>query len=190
MKIEKLISKLISYKTISEYENISLLNFISKYLENYDISSKIINKTENRANLYARLGPDVSGGIMFSGHTDVVPVEGQKWNSNPFLLKESGERLYGRGTSDMKSFIAVVLSLVPKIVKLDLKRPIDLMFSFDEEIGCVGIQKAIPFIKKIKHKPSSCIVGEPTEMKVINQHKGKKNFLVVFNGIELSLIHI
>jgi acetylornithine deacetylase len=184
MKIEKLISKLISYKTISEYENISLLNFISKYLENYDISSKIINKTENRANLYARLGPDVSGGIMFSGHTDVVPVEGQKWNSNPFLLKESGERLYGRGTSDMKSFIAVVLSLVPKIVKLDLKRPIDLMFSFDEEIGCVGIQKAIPFIKKIKHKPSSCIVGEPTEMKVINQHKGKKNFLVVFNGIE------
>ena len=184
MKIEKLISKLISYKTISEYENISLLNFISKYLENYDISSKIINKTDNRANLYARLGPDVSGGIMFSGHTDVVPVEGQKWNSNPFLLKESGERLYGRGTSDMKSFIAVVLSLVPKIVKLDLKRPIDLMFSFDEEIGCVGIQKAIPFIKKIKHKPSSCIVGEPTEMKVINQHKGKKNFLVVFNGIE------
>ena len=184
MQIEKLISKLISYKTISENENISLLNFISEYLSKYNVSSKIINKTDNRANLYARLGPDVSGGIMFSGHTDVVPVEGQEWDSNPFVLKKRGEKLYGRGTADMKSFIAVTLSLVPKIVKLNLKKPIDLMFSFDEEIGCVGIQKAIPFIKKMKHKPSSCIVGEPTEMKVINQHKGKKNFLVIFNGIE------
>ena len=184
MQIEKLISKLISYKTISENENISLLKFISKYLNKYNVSSKIINKTDNRANLYARIGPDVSGGIMFSGHTDVVPVEGQKWDSNPFVLEKRGEKLYGRGTADMKSFIAVTLSLVPKIVKLNLKKPIDLMFSFDEEIGCVGIQKAIPFIKKMKHKPSSCIVGEPTEMKVINQHKGKKNFLVIFNGIE------
>ncbi|MDC3091021.1 acetylornithine deacetylase [Rickettsiales bacterium] len=184
MKIEKLIAKLISYKTISESENISLLNFITEYLDSYNVSSKIINKTNNRANLYARLGPNVSGGIMFSGHTDVVPVEGQKWNSDPFKLKKSGDRLYGRGTSDMKSFIAIVLSLVPEIVKLNLKRPIDFMFSFDEEIGCVGIQKAIPFIEKIKYKPASCIVGEPTEMKVINQHKGKKNFLVIFNGIE------
>ena len=184
MQIEKLISKLISYKTISENENISLLKFISKYLNKYNVSSKIINKTDNRANLYARIGPDVSGGIMFSGHTDVVPVEGQKWDSNPFVLEKRGEKLYGRGTADMKSFIAVTLSLVPKIVKLNLKKPIDLMFSFDEEIGCVGIQKAIPFIKKMKHKPSSCIVGEPTEMRVINQHKGKKNFLVIFNGIE------
>ncbi len=184
MKFEKLISKLISFKTISEHNNINLLKFIENYLKKYGVSSKIINYQNGRANLYSRIGPDVRGGIILSGHTDVVPTEGQNWKSNPFELKKINNKLFGRGTSDMKSFIAIVLSLIPKMVKSDLKKPIDLMFSYDEEIGCVGIQKAIPFLKEIKNKSKYCIVGEPTEMNVINQHKGKKNFLVTFEGLE------
>ena len=184
MTIEKIIKDLISFESISEKENLPLLKYISTYLKKYNIDSKILNKQKNRANLYARIGPDKIGGIMLSGHTDVVPVIGQSWITNPFKLVKKNNKLFARGTADMKSFIGVVLFLVPKMVKANLRKPIHLMFSYDEEIGCVGIQEAIPFLKKMKKKPDSCIVGEPTEMKVITQHKGKKNFLVTFNGME------
>ncbi len=182
--LEEIISKLISFKTISEHENLSMLNYIASYLKMFDIKSKIVAKEKNRANLYALIGPKKSGGIMLSGHTDVVPIEGQKWNSNPFKLKKKENKYFGRGTADMKTFIGIILHLIPELTKYNLVKPIHLMFSFDEEIGCVGIQKAIPFLKKLKYKPKSCIVGEPTEMKIIHKHKGKKNFLVKFNGVE------
>ena len=184
MKVEKIISDLISFKSISEYENLSLINYISNYLSSFSIKSKVLNGEKDRANLYARIGPDVKGGIMLSGHTDVVPVNGQPWQTEPFNLKVLDNKLFGRGTSDMKSFIAIILYIVPQIIVSKLKKPIHLMFSYDEEIGCVGIQKAIPFIDSLKRKPSACIVGEPTEMKLINQHKGKKNFRVEFQGLE------
>tara|TARA_B100000035_G_scaffold313897_1_gene328681 strand:+ start:1 stop:978 length:978 start_codon:yes stop_codon:yes gene_type:complete len=130
------------------------------------------------------IGPNKDGGIIFSGHTDVVPVEGQNWVSEPFKLLKKNDKYYGRGTCDMKGFIAVCLSLVPEIKKKKLKKPIHFIFSYDEEIGCVGIRKLIPFLKKLKPKPDFCLVGEPTEMKIINEHKGKKNFLVSFQGHE------
>ena len=184
MSTEQILKKLISFKSISEQENISLLNFVSSYLKKFNLNVKIINRHHNRANLYCRVGPNSAGGLMLSGHTDVVPVENQKWKTNPFELCKKGKNYFGRGTADMKSFVAIVLSLVPKIIASNPKKPVHIMLSYDEEIGCVGIQKAIPFLKSLKKKPSYCIVGEPTEMKVVTEHKGKKNFFVSFNGVE------
>ena len=184
MKIQKILHKLVSFKSISLRENLSIIDYISSHFKLLGVKPQIIKGEKDRVNLYARIGPDNLDGIMFSGHTDVVPVEGQNWNSNPFSLKKVGTKLYGRGTTDMKGFIAVTLSLLPKIQNSSLKKPIHFMFSYDEEIGCIGIQKAIPFLKNLKIKPTKCIVGEPTKMQVINKHKGKKNFLITFNGIE------
>lgn len=184
MKIQKILQKLISFESVSLKENISIINYISEHFKLLGIESKIIRGEKDRANFYAKIGPNNSDGVMFSGHTDVVPVEGQKWTSNPFDLKKIGTKLYGRGTADMKGFIAVTLNLLPSIVNLNLKKPIHFMFSYDEEIGCMGIQKAVPFLKSLNFQPSKCIVGEPTNMEVINKHKGKKNFFVSFHGVE------
>ena len=182
--MEDILKKLIEYPTISESSNINLISFIDNYLKKFDIKGKLIKGEKNQFNYHCVIGPNIDGGIIFSGHTDVVPVEGQDWMSNPFKLLKKGNKYYGRGTCDMKGFIAVCLSLVPQIKIKKLKKPIHFIFSYDEEIGCVGIRKLIPFLKRLKPKPNFCLVGEPTEMKIINQHKGKKNFLVSFNGVE------
>ena len=179
-----ILSKLISFKTISESTNKELAKYISEYLSTYDIKTQLFEGNTGQFNLYAKIGPDVDGGIILSGHTDVVPTEGQKWVTNPFELVKKKNKLFGRGSCDMKGFIAVVLALIPKLKIKKLKKPLHLIFSYDEEVGCVGIQKLIPFLKKIKPKPAFCIVGEPTKMKLVNMHKGKKNFLVSFKGIE------
>ncbi len=184
MNKEKILKHLIEFKTISKTENNSLIAFVEKYLSSFEIDCTVLPGTKNQSNLYARIGPDCEGGIFFSGHTDVVPVEGQNWLYNPFTTTEKADKIYGRGTADMKGFLSIVLSLVPTIKKFKLKRPVHLMFSYDEEIGCVGIKKAIPFIQKMKRKPKYCIVGEPTNMNLVTKHKGKKNFKVTFNGIE------
>jgi len=191
MNFNTLLSKLISFKTISTTSNKELMYFVKEYLSKSNIKCELLEGSKGQFNLYSRIGPNQDGGILFSGHTDVVPTEGQSWNSNPFKLIKKKNRFYGRGTCDMKSFIAVSLDLVSKININNLKKPIHLIFSYDEEIGCVGIQKIVPFIKKLNPKPMYCIVGEPTGMKVVNEHKGKKNFLVQFNGVEAhsSLIH-
>lgn len=181
---ESIFKKLVSYKSISKTENIPLIKYVRRYLTSYGIKSSIIKGNSYQSNLYAHIGPNNENGIMFSGHTDVVPVTGQSWDSDPFTMEINKNNYIGRGTCDMKGFIAVVLSIIPEIQKSKLKKPIQLMFSYDEEIGCVGIQKAIPFLKSLKYKPKYCVVGEPTEMKVINEHKGKKNFVVTFNGVE------
>lgn len=184
MNTEKILKDLIDFKTISQTENNSLVNYIINYLEKFNIKSTVIPGNNNQSNLYARIGPDIHGGVFLSGHTDVVPVNGQNWLFNPFKATEKGNKIYGRGTADMKGFISVVLAMVPKIMKSKIKTPIHLMFSYDEEIGCVGIKKAIPFIKNMRYKPKYCIVGEPTNMKLINKHKGKKNLKVTFFGVE------
>lgn len=179
-----ILSKLISFRTISELTNKELAKYISNYLAKYKVKTQLFEGNPGQFNLYAKIGPEVDGGIILSGHTDVVPTEGQNWITNPFKLVKKKNKLFGRGSCDMKGFIAVVLALIPKLKINKLKKPLHLIFSYDEEIGCVGIQKLIPFLKKIKPKPAFCIVGEPTEMKLVNQHKGKKNFEVSFNGLE------
>ena len=191
MNFRTLLSRLISFETISKTSNKELMLFIKDYLSKSKIKCELLEGSKGQFNLYSMIGPYKDGGILLSGHTDVVPTEGQNWNSNPFKLINKNKRFYGRGTCDMKSFIAISLDLVSKINISNLKKPIHLIFSYDEEIGCVGIQKIIPFIKKLRPKPMYCIVGEPTGMKVVNEHKGKKNFLVQFNGVEAhsSLVH-
>ena len=177
-----ILSKLVSFKTISELTNKDLAKYISGYLAKYNIKTQLFEGNPGQFNLYAKIGPDVDGGIILSGHTDVVPTEGQNWMTNPFELVKKKNKFFGRGSCDMKGFIAVVLALIPKLKITKLKKPLHLIFSYDEEIGCVGIQKLIPFLKKIKPKPVFCIVGEPTEMKLVNMHKVK--ILVLFKGIE------
>ncbi len=184
MRVEEILTKLISFQSISETSNNKLADFIISFLKKFDVQAEKIEGHKGRFNIYCRIGPKVDGGIILSGHTDVVPTTGQKWSTNPFKLTKKNNKLYGRGSADMKGFISVVLFLIKDIRKDKLKRPLHLIFSYDEEIGCIGIQKLVPFLKKIKPKPKFCIVGEPTEMKVVNQHKGKKNFLVCFHGIE------
>lgn len=182
--MEDILKKLIECPTISESSNINIIRYIDDYLKEFDVKGRLIQGGENQFNYHCMIGPNIDGGIIFSGHTDVVPVEGQDWVSDPFKLLKKNNKYYGRGTCDMKGFIAVCLSLVPEIKKKRLKKPIHFIFSYDEEIGCVGIRKLIPFLKRLKPKPNFCLVGEPTEMKIINQHKGKKNFLVTFQGHE------
>ncbi len=179
----ELIKKLIEFPTVSRDPNLKLINFIAHYLESHGIECQIIHSDcGNKANLLATIGPNITGGIVLSGHTDVVPIDGQDWHSDPFRLQERGGRLYGRGTSDMKSFCAIALSLVPEMQAL--KKPIHLALSYDEEVGCLGTESLIELIKKEISEPLGVIVGEPTEMRIVTAHKGITHFLTTVNGFE------
>ena len=181
---EQIFAKLVSFQTVSETSNKNLVEFIHNYLKKFQLNPKKILGDDGRFNLICQIGPSSPGGLVLSGHTDVVPVIGQKWGNNPFNLINKNGNFFGRGACDMKGFIATVLSMVPLIMTKKLVKPIFLIFSYDEEVGCIGIQKLIPILKKIKPKPSFCIVGEPTEMKIVNKHKGKKNYEILLSGIE------
>ena len=173
-KAIELLNTLIGFDTTSYNSNLELIEFIQSYLSSFDIDSTLIHdESGKKANLYATIGRTDIGGVMLSGHTDVVPVAGQDWGTNPFLLTESSDRLYGRGSADMKGFIALVLSRVPEMVSCELTKPIHLAFSYDEEIGCVGVKRMLDLLEHQPIKPSCCIIGEPTGMEVVIGHKGK-----------------
>ena len=179
-----LLKTLIGFDTTSFKSNLNLIKFIENYLNQYEIKSELVyDDTKNKANLFATIGPNSTGGIVLSGHTDVVPVSNQKWDTDPFQLIEKDQKLYGRGASDMKSFIALVLSRVPKIIEKKLSKPIHLAFSYDEEIGCVGVHGLLDLIEKKSIKPEFCIVGEPTSMEVVIGHKGKHAYSVKVDGL-------
>ena len=179
-----LLQTLIGFDTTSFKSNLNLIKFIENYLNQYKIKSELVyDDTKNKANLFATIGPNFTGGIVLSGHTDVVPVGNQKWGTDPFQLIEKDQKLYGRGASDMKSFIALVLSRVPKIIEKKLSKPIHLAFSYDEEIGCVGVHGLLDLIEKKSIKPEFCIVGEPTSMEVVIGHKGKHAYSVKVDGL-------
>ena len=179
-----LLQTLIGFDTTSFKSNLNLIKFIENYLNQYKIKSELVyDDTKNKANLFATIGPNSTGGIVLSGHTDVVPVGNQKWDTDPFQLIEKDQKLYGRGASDMKSFIALVLSRVPKIIEKKLSKPIHLAFSYDEEIGCVGVHGLLDLIEKKSIKPEFCIVGEPTSMEVVIGHKGKHAYSVKVDGL-------
>ena len=137
-----------------------------------------------KANLFASLGPDVPGGVMLSGHTDVVPVTDQEWSDHPFRLRREGERLFGRGTCDMKGFIAAAMVKARRFAEFPLKRPVHFAFTYDEETGCLGAQALIPELAKRGLRPDIAIVGEPTEMRVIEGHKGCCEYTTRFTGLE------
>ena len=169
-----LIARLVGFDTVSRKSNLDLISFVRDYLSDLGIDSRLVpDATGTKANLFATIGPTDRPGIALSGHTDVVPVDGQNWSVDPFEAVEKDGRLYGRGTADMKSFIAVALALAPEMRDRDLSTPIHFAFSYDEEIGCVGVRGLLSMLSGMAVKPKACIVGEPTSMKVVTAHKGK-----------------
>lgn len=169
-----LLERLIAFPTVSRDSNLEMIEFIRHYLGDLGVRSELFyNAERTKANLFATIGPDVDGGIVLSGHTDVVPVDGQPWTVEPFRLTEKAGRLYGRGTADMKGYIASVLAAVPAFVARDLKVPVYLAFSYDEEVGCLGVRPMLAELAKRAHRPALCLIGEPTELKPVLGHKGK-----------------
>lgn len=181
----EMLAKLIAFDTTSWKSNLDLIAFIEDYLKGYGVASRIfLNPEKTKANLMATIGPKDRAGIMLSGHTDVVPVAEQNWSHNPFEMVEKDDLLYGRGTCDMKGFIACVLAAVPAFVRADLAEPLHLAFSYDEETGCTGVMSLVEHVQAMEARPRACIVGEPTSMKVVNSHKGIFHLLTRIYGLE------
>jgi len=180
-----MIAKLVGFATVSRDSNLELIDFVSGYLAKLGVESRLVpNADQSKANLFATIGPMVEGGVVLSGHTDVVPVDGQPWDSDPFTLKDVNGRLYGRGTADMKSFYAIALALVPEMLARGLARPIHLALSYDEEIGCLGAPALIQRIAAELPAPRAVVVGEPTDMRVVTAHKSITGMETVVTGHE------
>ncbi len=187
-----LLSDLIGFDTTSRNSNLEAIEFIQGLLEGLGVESELSwNPDRTKANLFATLGEDSGPGIVLSGHTDVVPVDGQQWSSDPFRAEVRDNRLYGRGSCDMKGFISVCLSRVEKILAANLSIPIHLAFSYDEEVGCVGVVELLKQLKQRAVQPKACIIGEPTSMGIIRAHKGMlfKRCHVTGKSAHSSLVH-
>ncbi|MGH6854543.1 MAG: acetylornithine deacetylase [Aestuariivirga sp.] len=182
---EEMLARLIAFDTTSREGNIPLIEFIENYLDGWGVPHfRVDYEAGRKTNLFATIGPAIAGGIVLSGHTDVVPVDGQDWTSDPFTLSERDGRLFGRGTCDMKGFIAVALAMVPRFKAAGLKAPIHLAFSCDEEVGCKGVRPLIAHMRDSLPRPRAVLVGEPTSMKVVNAHKNTVSFTTEVRGHE------
>ncbi len=182
----EILDKFISFNTISRQSNIAMIEWIRDYLAQFGIKSELVYGHEHggkySANLWAESGSG-DGGIVLSGHSDVVPIAGQEWTSDPFVMIEKDGRLYGRGTADMKGFLACALNAMVRAPKSRLKKPLQLAISYDEEIGCLGVHHLLHHLRDKKIKPSLCIIGEPTLLKIGIGHKGKLAFKVACHGV-------
>lgn len=169
-----LLAELVAFPTVSRDSNLALIEFVRDYLNNLGVACELdYNAQRSKANLYATIGPLDCGGVLLSGHSDVVPVDGQAWTLPPFELSERDGKLYGRGTADMKGFIACVLAAVPRFLAQPLRLPVHLAFSYDEEVGCLGVRSLLADLQQRPNKPALCIIGEPSELKPVLGHKGK-----------------
>ncbi len=184
--VTTLLTRLVAFDTTSSASNLALIEFVEAYLTKAGVASeRVMSPCGTKANLIARIGPDAPGGVMLSGHTDVVPVVGQPWSSDPFTLRDGGDgRLYGRGTCDMKGFIACALAMVPEWVQAPLQQPVYLGFSYDEEIGCVGAPSLIKRFYEHYSTTARVIVGEPTSMQPVVAQKGATNLRTTVVGRE------
>jgi acetylornithine deacetylase len=181
----ELLARLIAFDTTSRNSNLALIEWVEAFLAARGIASRrVANADGSKANLYALIGPEVEGGVVLSGHTDVVPVDGQPWSSDPWVLTERDGKLYGRGAADMKSFLALALTHIDAALEAKIQRPLILAFSYDEEIGCLGAPSLIADIVRNAPRPAAAIIGEPTSMKVVSAHKGVRSFLVEVTGRE------
>ncbi|MBP5858921.1 acetylornithine deacetylase [Marivibrio halodurans] len=182
----EMLATLVGFDTTSSKSNLDLIHFVSDRLAEAGVEATVLpNADGSKANLFATIGPKQPGGICLSGHTDVVPVAGQPWDTDPFLLTDKDDgRLYGRGTCDMKAFPATALALLPEMLAKPLARPIHFAFSYDEEVGCRGAPEMIAEIGESLPKPSVVIIGEPTDMKVVSAHKGMWFFRTTVTGKE------
>jgi acetylornithine deacetylase len=169
-----LLGHLIAFDTISCESNLALIDFVRKYLASIGVKCEVIyNEERTKANLIATIGPVGVPGIVLSGHTDVVPVDGQAWTVPPFTLTERSGKLYGRGAADMKGYIACVLALAPALARTKLRMPVHIALSYDEEVGCLGVRSLLEVFNRTPIKPLLCVIGEPTELKPVLGHKGK-----------------
>ena len=185
MNALSVIERLIAIDTTSHRSNLEAIDFLRTSLEALGAACRLThNDDRTKANLYATLGPTDRSGIMLSGHTDVVPVAGQVWSSDPFRLTLRGDRYYARGAADMKSFVGLCIALAPEFVERGLTTPLHFAFSYDEELGCIGVRRLIDEFAAMPVKPRLCIVGEPTSMKVIAGHKGKTSICCHVHGKE------
>jgi acetylornithine deacetylase len=188
---EAMLAKLVAFPTVSRDGNLELIDFVRDYLAGWGVPATVVPYEPGKAQLYAQIGPDAPGGVVLSAHTDVVPVEGQAWSSDPWTLSERGGRLYGRGSADMKGFAALGLALIPEMLGAGLKRPIQIALSADEEIGCRGAPPLIEAMRGALPMASAVIVGEPTSLGVVTAHKAGIPLITRLTGYEVhsSLVH-
>ncbi|MDR6871172.1 acetylornithine deacetylase [Bosea sp. BE125] len=180
---KEMLAKLVSFNTESQRSNLELIHFCRDYLTALGVESTLVPSEDGeKANLYATVGPKVEGGVVLSGHTDVVPVEGQDWTSDPWTLTERDGKLYGRGACDMKGFDAIALALVPEMLQAPLKRPVHIALSYDEEVGCLGARILVEAMAAAGIKPAAVIVGEPSMMQVVTGHKGGTRMRTTVKG--------
>lgn len=181
-----LLGDLIAFQSVSQTSNLDLIAYINQRLDQIGARTYLtLDADGTKANLFATLGPpETDGGIVLSGHTDVVPVEGQDWTSDPYVAMQRNDKIYGRGTCDMKGFIACAMAFAPQFADAGLKRPLHLAFTYDEEVGCLGAQVMLDSLKETGRKPAVCIVGEPTGMRIIEGHKGCCEYATTFTGAE------
>lgn len=178
-----LLARLVAFPTVSSAANRTLIEDVAAWLRERGVGAVIVDGAEDgKAGLIASIGPPVPGGIVLSGHTDVVPVEGQQWSSDPFTLVERDGRLFGRGSADMKGFIATVLAAVPDFLAAPLRRPIHIALSWDEEIGCLGAPRLIEALLAAVPRPALVVVGEPTGMQPADRHRGITTFTTTIDG--------
>ncbi len=189
----EMLRRLVAFDTTSRNSNLALIEYVGEYLRAHGVASTLVpNDEQTKANLYATIGPDADGGIVLSGHTDVVPVDGQPWDSDPWTLTDGDDKLFGRGTCDMKAFSAVVLALLPEFQRAGLKVPIHLALSYDEEIGCLGAHTLVERLMGDVKRPRAVIVGEPTMMGVVNAQNSGGGLITTFTGVEAhsSMTHL
>lgn len=178
-----IIRQLVAFDTVSRNSNLPLIDWVRDYLLAHGVKSRLTFDDERRkANLFATFGPGTSGGLILSGHTDTVPIDGQDWKTPPFDAVVSDARLYGRGTADMKGFIGVCLAAVPRILESDLGSPVHLALTFDEETSMLGVRSLIADLRDANIRPAGCIIGEPTEMRAVIGHKGRRHLRCCVRG--------
>ena len=181
----EILADLVGFDTTSARSNLALIEHVRAYLAGHGVTAEIFPSEDGtKASLWATIGPAGPGGIILSGHTDCVPVEGQAWSSDPFTLTERDGRLYGRGACDMKGFDAAALAIVPELVVAKLERPVHIALSYDEEVGCTGVRGMIAALSARGEKPAACLVGEPTSMQVVVGHKGGRGYRCHVTGQE------
>ncbi len=180
-----ILAELIAYPTVSADGNLALIAYAAEKLTECGAAITILrDETGQKANLFGTLGPEGNGGIVLSGHTDVVPANAEEWTSDPFKLREADGLIYGRGSCDMKGFIAAVLAVAPRYAALELRRPLHFAFTYDEEVGCLGARQLVEELERLNIRPAAAIIGEPTEMRIIEGHKGCYEYTTSFAGFE------
>lgn len=188
-----ILGSLVAFDTVSARSNRALIDYVAEYLRGFGIEAEVLPSPDMaKASLWATVGPAVDGGVVLSGHSDVVPVEGQNWASDPFALSIRDGRAYGRGTADMKGFLACVLSMTPRLAQADLVRPVHIAITYDEEVGCIGAPELLSWLSGQPLRPAAAFIGEPTGMNVVNAHKGILVARTEITGVEAhsSLAHL